>query len=69
MDINKKKYYTTPIVNFIRLDKSIVLLEPTGNPHGAMQVEPQSPYSAPTSTPPSSNSTPFGSNSPDYSDM
>ncbi len=70
MNIKSKKYYTAPIVNSIRLDNSIVLLEPTGNPPGGnMQVEPQSPYSAPTGTPPSSSSTPFGGNSPDYGDM
>jgi hypothetical protein len=52
------------------LDRSIVLLEPTGNPPGGnIQVEPPATFSTPTSAPPSTNNTPFGGNSPDYSDM
>ena len=70
MTIKSKKYYSAPIINSIRLDKSIVLLTPTGNPPGGnTQVVPPSPYGTPTSAPPSANSTPFGGNSPDYSDM
>ena len=70
MTIKSKKYYSAPIINSIRLDKSIVLLEPTGNPPGGnLQVESPPTYSTPTSAPPSASSTPFGGNSPDYSDM
>ncbi len=70
MNIKSKKYYSAPIVNSIRLDRSIVLLEPTGNPPGGnIQVEPPATFSTPASAPPSTNNTPFGGNSPDYSDM
>ena len=69
MTIKSKKYYSAPIINSIKLDSEISLILMTSPPpdpdSGTMEVVPPSPYSAP----PSANSTPFGGNGPDYSDM
>ncbi|GEM_PF-4022389 len=70
MILNSKKYYTAPTVSSIKLDRSIVLLTPTGNPPGmAAPAEPERPSYPSSSTPPSTNSTPFGGGKPDFSDM
>ncbi len=68
MIIKHKKYYSAPIVDSIKLDSEISLIlmtDPPPDPTSTMEVQPQSPYSAP----PSANSAPFGGSSPDYSDM
>ena len=69
MSENSKKYYISPEINSIKLDKGIVLLEPTGNPTSVAPVDPERPAFSPSSTPPSEQSTPFGGDRPDYGDM
>ncbi len=69
MNIKSKKYYFAPKVNSVKLDNNIVLLAPSNPPGGSVQVEPERPAFPPSSAPPSTTSSPFGGNTPDYGDM
>ena len=70
MSIHCKKYYSTPLIETVRLDNSIDLLEPTGNPPGmAAPTDRDTPSFGPSSIAPSSKSDPFGGSRPDYGDM
>ena len=68
MNIKSKKYYTAPKIGRIKLDREISLIMMTNPPPdpGAL-ISP--PSTQTDGTPPSSNSTPFGGDSPDYGDM
>jgi hypothetical protein len=67
-----RKYYISPEIDTIKLDRDIVLLTSTTPPPDPDVANPggiDKPTFIPNSAPPSSTSTPFGGNSPDYGDM
>jgi hypothetical protein len=73
MKINKRKYYCTPKIDVVKLDRNIVLVamsDPPPDPPGAVvPTGKDKPSFGPSSVAPSSTSNPFGGSSPDYGDM
>ena len=71
MSIQKKKYYLSPKIESVKLDRGIslgLITHPPEDPIAA-PVGRDRPSFGPSSASPSSVSNPFGSSRPDYGDM
>jgi len=72
MKINKRKYYCSPKIDIVKLDKDIVLVamtQPPEDPGAAVPLDRDRPSFGPSSVSPSATSNPFGGSRPDYGDM